>query len=245
MDIPALGVDGACLSIIGQLGQSRGVLIFHSRKDFEQFLKAAANGNPEQPGAAFGADVLSLTFHNATQLPPAMRREAMQNGWSVNSPDAYPVVARRDPAGIPQPLVERDVDTVAATALALSAFLPKHAAIFKAGTFRSASRTSTTRTARSASPSPAGRSTSSTSMDPPIRKATPEPLHRHCAPASPPETTIFGKNEARAGFILCYDRTGGFLAGRLVRCWTWDGFASMCAKRCGSSPRGPRSPSPR
>ena len=64
-----------------------------------------------------------------------MRREAMQNGWSVNSPDAYPVVARRDPAGIPRPLVERDVEIVAAAALALSAFLPKHAAIFKAGTF--------------------------------------------------------------------------------------------------------------
>ena len=28
MDIPALGVDGACLSIIGQLDESRGVLIF-------------------------------------------------------------------------------------------------------------------------------------------------------------------------------------------------------------------------
>ena len=135
MDIPALGVDGACLSIIGQLGQSRGVLIFPSREDFEQFLEAAANSDPEQPGAAFGADVLSLTFHNATQLPPAMRREAMQNGWSVNSPDAYPVVARRDPGGIPRPLVERDVETVVACPLPLSAFLPKHAAIFKADTF--------------------------------------------------------------------------------------------------------------
>ena len=31
----------------------------------------------------------------------------MQNGWSVNNPDAYPVVARRDPGGIPRPLVER------------------------------------------------------------------------------------------------------------------------------------------
>ena len=40
MDIPALGVDGACLSIIGQLDESRGVLIFTSLDDFEQFLKA-------------------------------------------------------------------------------------------------------------------------------------------------------------------------------------------------------------
>ena len=134
MNIPVLGIDGACLSVIGQLGQSRGVLILPSRDDFERFLKAAANSDPEQPGpGAFGAEVLSLTFHNATQLPPAMRREAMHNGWPGDSPDAYPVVARRDPDGVPRPLVERDVETVAA--LDLAAFLPKHAATFKADTF--------------------------------------------------------------------------------------------------------------
>ena len=69
------------------------------------------------------------------QLPPAMRREAMHNGWPGDSPDAYPVVARRDPDGVPRPLVERDVETVAAAALDLAAFLPKHAATFKAETF--------------------------------------------------------------------------------------------------------------
>ena len=136
MDIPALGVDGACLSIIGQLGQSRGVLIFPAREDFEQFLEAAARTDPEQHDAGvFGAEVLSLTFHNATQLPPPMRREAMQHHWPVNSPEAYPIVARRDPDGIPRTLVERDVETVAAAALALCVFLPKHAAIFKTDTF--------------------------------------------------------------------------------------------------------------
>ena len=38
MDIPTLGIDGACLSIIGQLGESRGVLIFPSLDGFERFL---------------------------------------------------------------------------------------------------------------------------------------------------------------------------------------------------------------
>ena len=60
----------------------------------------------------------------------------MQHRWPVNSPDPYPVVARRDPDGIPCPLVGRDVETVAAAALALSAFLPKHAAIFKSDNLR-------------------------------------------------------------------------------------------------------------
>ena len=46
--------------------------------------------------------------------------------------DAYPLVAHRDPGGIPHPLVARDVETVAACALALRALLTKRAAIFKA-----------------------------------------------------------------------------------------------------------------
>ena len=81
------------------------MLIFPSRENLERFLEAAAKSDPEQPGAAFGAEALSLTVHNATQLPATMRREAMQHRWPVTA------------------------------ALALSAFLPKHAAIFKADTF--------------------------------------------------------------------------------------------------------------
>ena len=50
-------------------------------------------------------------------------------------PRRLPLVAHRDPDGIPHPLVERDVETVAACALALRAFLTKHAAIFKADPF--------------------------------------------------------------------------------------------------------------
>ena len=40
MDIPALGVDGACLSIVGRFGETRGVMVFPSLDDFEQLLEA-------------------------------------------------------------------------------------------------------------------------------------------------------------------------------------------------------------
>ena len=55
-------------------------------------------------------------------------------------------------------------------------------------------------------------------MDPPIRIATPEPLHRHCAPASPPETIIFGKNEAGrfSGRFHPLLRPNGWFPGRLL-----------------------------
>ena len=109
MDIPALGVNGACLSIIGQLDESRGVLIFPSLDGFEQFRNAAETGAVERGSIALGTALLSLTFKPATELPPSMRREAMEHGWPVESADAYPLVAHREPDGRPRPLVERDV----------------------------------------------------------------------------------------------------------------------------------------
>ena len=135
MDIPTLGIDGACLSIIGQLGESRGVLIFPSLDGFERFLVAANASGREHGAITMGTELVSLTFQHAAELPPSMYREAMRNALPVESPDAYPLVAHRNANGIPQLLGDRDVETATACALALSAFLPKHAGIFQADSF--------------------------------------------------------------------------------------------------------------
>ncbi len=131
MDIPALDVEGACLSVIGQLDESRGVLVFPSVDDFEAFLDVAESGDLERGRMALSAGWLGLLFEPATELPPSMRREAMAHGWPVESADAYPVVDRRDPDARPRPLVERDVEIATACALSLSAFFAKHRAVFE------------------------------------------------------------------------------------------------------------------
>ena len=82
-----------------------------------------------------GTELLSIALQHATELPPSMYREAMRNALPVESPDAYPLVVHRNPNGVPQPLGDRDVETATACALALSAFLPKHAGIFQADSF--------------------------------------------------------------------------------------------------------------
>ena len=130
MDIPALDVDGACVSVIGGLDEYHGVVIFPSVEDFDRYLKAAVTGAIEE-GAGPGAELLSLTFEAVSELPPSMRREAMEHGWAVASPDAYPLVDRREPDGTPRPLVERDVEIATACALSLSAFFARHSAIFE------------------------------------------------------------------------------------------------------------------
>ena len=85
MNIPALGIDGACLSVIGQLGQSRGVLIFPSRDDFERFLEAAANSDP----------------------PNTRPRRLRRRGPLAHLPQRHPVATGDAPRGDAQRLARR------------------------------------------------------------------------------------------------------------------------------------------
>ena len=136
MDIPALDVDGACLCVIGQRdAESPGVLIFPSVHGFKQFLKATATGAIEEWTDALGSELLAVTFESATELPPSMRREAMEHRWPVATADAYPLVERRAPDGKPLPLVERDFQIATACALSFTAFFVRHAAIFESDPF--------------------------------------------------------------------------------------------------------------
>jgi len=133
LDIPALGIVGACVAIAGQLGEARGLLIFPSLEDLDQVPGASAAHTHEDGSLESGC--LSLMFESATELPRSMRREAMDHGWRVHRSDAYPVVKRFDASGAATPLDEQDVTIATACALALTAFLARHAAILSASVF--------------------------------------------------------------------------------------------------------------
>jgi hypothetical protein len=130
VDIPQLGVNGACLSIIGALGESIGLLLFPSLPGFEAFLEAAERHEQVGGPLDLGEGVLSLEFEHAEDLPEDMRREAVEHGWSVAGPAAYPRVMRRDPDGMPCPLSEHDLRVATACASALTAFFVRHGDLF-------------------------------------------------------------------------------------------------------------------
>ncbi len=46
VDIPALGVHGACLSIIGGLGESLGFVLFPSLAGYEAFVDGGGRAPP-------------------------------------------------------------------------------------------------------------------------------------------------------------------------------------------------------
>lgn len=135
LDIPALDVEGACLSIIGQLGQSQGILIFPSLAGYEAFLWVANAPRSPRRRIDFGTGWLALNIERAEDLPESMRREAEAHGWPVAGPEAYPRIERLDPDGAARPLVERDLKIAAACATSLAAFFVKHRAVFEAERF--------------------------------------------------------------------------------------------------------------
>jgi hypothetical protein len=126
LDIPALGVEGACVSIIGALGESLGLVIFPSHLAMEQFVTKMQERQDRDAQLDMGTSTLSLNFERGASLPVEMRREVAEHGWPVASPAAYPWVQHRDRDGMMRPLEERDVRIAAACASGVVALFSKH-----------------------------------------------------------------------------------------------------------------------
>ncbi len=135
LDIPAFGIEGACVSIIGAQGESLGFIVFPSLVAYEQFLDAAEARVAFDGAVDLGTSTLSLNFERGADLPASMRREAAKHGWPVADASAYPWVLRADRDGVSRPLTERDVQLVSACATSLSTFFLKHGSIFERGAF--------------------------------------------------------------------------------------------------------------
>jgi len=135
LDIPRFGVEGACVSVIGALGESVGFLIFPSLVAHERFLEAAESFEASRGSVDMGTPILSLNFERGADLPDGMRREVARHGWPVAGPDAYPWVQNRDRDGVLRPLKERDVRIVSACATSLAAFFVKHPRLFESDDF--------------------------------------------------------------------------------------------------------------
>ncbi|MEJ2726385.1 MAG: hypothetical protein P8175_17440 [Deltaproteobacteria bacterium] len=135
LDIPDFEVKGACLSIIGSLGESLGFVIFPSLEGFERFVSIGEKGLPPEGPVDLGTSTLSLNFEKGADVPASMRREVAENGWPVADAKAYPWVQLRDRDGVPRPITERDVRIAAACALSLTSFFIKHGSLFEREVF--------------------------------------------------------------------------------------------------------------
>jgi hypothetical protein len=124
LTVPALGIEDACITVIGGLGKSYGMLIFGSREDFQDFLDIAeeAERGGHRP-AELGVPFITLGFERGADVPDSMRREISVHRWPVAGASAYPVMWAIETDGRPRPLQERDVRLALAASIGVRALV--------------------------------------------------------------------------------------------------------------------------
>jgi len=133
VDIADLDLQGACVSIIGALGQNLGLLIFPSLGGFQRFLEAAS-GPGSKPGRMdLGTSWLSMELVPEHQLSALQLREVAEHGWTAGAGSIYPLVEHHDRDGLLRPLSERDVRIASACATTVPTFVLRNIRAFEVG----------------------------------------------------------------------------------------------------------------
>lgn len=126
VNAPQFGYEGACLSIIGALGESLGFLIYAAMEDYLSVVRMAIRGGPVKGP---GVPTFAVNFDRATEVPRRLRQEAKRHGWPVER-GGFPTISQIDPDAVLRPLGERDYTFAAALLAALLRFLVEHGRIF-------------------------------------------------------------------------------------------------------------------
>ncbi len=122
--IEKLGVADAALSVIGQMGQSLGLIMFSGIDDFEAYLEAAdAMEHGEEPAMP---PHFALNFERGAELSAALRKEIAEHHWEVASVDAYPWLVAVDEDLVARPPTAEDVTIAEAIALPLPKLLKEN-----------------------------------------------------------------------------------------------------------------------
>ena len=129
MDVPALGVRGACVTVIGALGESLGVVVFPSLEGYQGFVEGASRVR-DNGALDLGTTLLALNFVPGRELPEELREEVARHGWPVADVNAYPWVEHRDRDGVPRPLSEQDMLLATACATSFATLFAAHRSIF-------------------------------------------------------------------------------------------------------------------
>lgn len=97
----ALSLHGAVVSVIGQLGQSLGFVVFENLDAFLRYAEAAhAMSRGEEPSIPAH---FSLSFERGAEVSPPMRKEIETYRWEVAAAAAYPWLAAVDSDMVPRP----------------------------------------------------------------------------------------------------------------------------------------------
>ena len=92
LTIEKLGIRDAVVSVIGQMGESHGVIVFRSLDDFDAFLDAADAVERGQTPAM--PPHFSLNFERGADMTVALRKEIALHRWRSPDPRRIPGSSR-------------------------------------------------------------------------------------------------------------------------------------------------------
>jgi hypothetical protein len=124
------GLMDGVLTVTGQGDTPRGVIVFPSLADFDDFEEMAEQmrlGKMPTPPSH-----LVLSFQKRSVLRPSVRKEIEEHGWETAGPDALPRLFAIDAETGERPVVAADVALLEAIALALTGFIDDREALLQA-----------------------------------------------------------------------------------------------------------------
>ncbi len=128
--IDDLGVRDAALVIIGQQGESLGLILFSDIDDFEAYVEIAeAIAQGEEPTMP---PHIALNFERGADLSAVLRKEIAGHQWEVSGPDAYPWLVAVDEDLVPRPPTPDELKIAEAIARALAMVLEEKEALLAA-----------------------------------------------------------------------------------------------------------------
>lgn len=127
VDIGAIGLRGGVLSVIGQMGDSLGVLLFSGFGDFEQFLAAAVAANDDEHAPI--PPHFAINYDRLADMTPTQRSEIAEHRWELATEDACPWLLAIEVELMERPLTRDDVVLAEALARALTRFVRKKKAL--------------------------------------------------------------------------------------------------------------------
>lgn len=128
VDIPALGIHGACLTLTGDDLERFGFLIFPSLAALGAFYTAVEpHHGKDEPPNDYGTDWLALDFEPSAELPVELEELITEHSLPLAEPEAvpWPKALRRD--GLPAPLTLETLTVLGAVSNALACLADEHA----------------------------------------------------------------------------------------------------------------------
>jgi predicted pyridoxine 5'-phosphate oxidase superfamily flavin-nucleotide-binding protein len=130
VDVEALGIRDAALSVMGQMGQSLGFILFAKLDDFEAYLDAAEAMEHGEEAAI--PPHLVLNFERGAELPASLRKEIAEHRWEVAGAKAFPWLGAVDEDLVARPPTAAEVSIATALSVALPEILKEKTALLGA-----------------------------------------------------------------------------------------------------------------